>query len=223
VQDNELPNDDSHDADEDNTPSNSFIYAYDGPSRDRAAGNSAFEISRNTFVEWVRVQLNNTAFVHAPADATGNNLLAGSRASVKEHWHEVYYLKRGADGILNEDPDDVSACSPRRIGGGNGVAAVAVDVAAVTEGFTATYNLANRRWTLTGTGGNMVNDAVAGAVPAGTIWMLSLAGRVTVTITQGAAAFANGDRFEFSVFRTGNVGGKRNQIGAGPFNARGVP
>jgi hypothetical protein len=208
--DNESPNDDEHDDDEQNTPANRHIYSFDAFGVQLPTSTKAFVISRNTLKEWVRVQLKNTAFKNQ------QNEVEGSRASHKVQWYLLYYVKRDASGNLVEDNTNPSYNTPVFTGTGNGAIAVTLLANAVTEGFTATYDLANLKWTLSGTSSDSVSDQ-KGSAPQGTQWTLTIANKITVVITQGSTAFANGDKFVFSVFKSTATatGGKRNEIGLG--------
>jgi hypothetical protein len=235
IRDNELPNDDTHDDDEQNTPVNNFIYVYDAPSNGSRQAANAFDVSRYTFKEWVRVQLGNTRFANqrpfpAGVAPAARQQVQGSRASDKVDWNMVYYIRRSnAAGDMVQDSDPVSASFPvLTLAAGstaNGTAAVTFPnpTTAVLEGFTATYAAATQTWTLLGTSGDTVAVAVAGAIPAGTVWTLNLGTKLTLTITQGANAFQNGDRFIFSTLKSTAVGGKVNQLAAGLFNVGNVP
>lgn len=206
----EEPNDDSHASDEDNTPQSQHIYVFDGPS-DSITASEAFYVTRNNFVEYTRVQLNKTAF------ANRNGLREGSRASPFVPWHYVDYLVRDASNrrVTDNSGKNPAASPPVRNGGGNGVATTKILAGAVTEGFTATYNLANLRWTLTGTSGDPAVNVAVGAAPAGTQWKLKFGNKVEVTITQGATAFANGATFRFSIYTAMSGAGKIGEVAEG--------
>jgi len=230
VRDNEMPNDDTSVDDEDNQPTNRRLYSFDPPGvpRNVAAMDTAFAVIRMTFDEWVRVKLNNEAIKHDPEPraplASGLRVVQGSRASMKEDWHFVTYLKRSGAGTMVHDTTQATASAPIFTGTGNGTAQATLAAHAVSEGYTATYDLANKRWTLTATCGLSVSDSKTGAVPAGTTWTVDLAVLgAKVVITQGATAFAHGDKFEFSVFRTGDPLGKRNEIAPGACTVTGNP
>jgi hypothetical protein len=211
VKDNELPNDDMGSVDEDNTPStsNGYIYSYDCPSIDITweTGTYAFRIRKRTFKEWVRVQLNNTTF------PTGESV-QGSRASHKVQWYMLCYFKRDSSGKWIEDNTNPSYNTPVFTGIGNGTIDVTLLANAVTEGFTATYDLANLKWTLTGTSGGSTSKKVKNA-PVGTQWKLKIGNKIEVVITQVSTAFANGDKFVFSVFKSDATDGKKNEMGLG--------
>lgn len=208
--DNETPNDDGTTSDEDNAHKNHFIYTFDSPGSSVSAGNMAFLIKRDHFREWVRIRLSG-------AFANINGTVEGSRASDKEDWHLLNYLKRGADGKWTNDGTATANSAPIRAGTGNGSMAVTLLADAVTEGFAATYEAANKKWTLLGTSGDTAN-ATQAAVPAGTVWSITIGTKVKVDITQEATAFDNGDTFTFSVFKTSATGGKVNEIAVGSIN-----
>ncbi len=208
--DNETPTDDNHADDEDDQPTNHFIYSYDSPSSGVNA-NAAFLIKRDHFKEWVRIRLSG-------AFTNNNGLVEGSRASDKEDWHLLDYLRINAASQWEPDTMNPSHAAPIRSGTGNGPIAIGLLADAETEGFTAIYTAATQTWTLNGTGGGSVNDMVAGPVPQGTTWTLTMGTKVQVTITQGATAFADGDQFMFDIFKTTAGGGKQNEIAPGPID-----
>jgi hypothetical protein len=109
------------------------------------------------------------------------------------------------------------------VGAGNGTINVAVQGEAVTDGFTAVYDVANRKWTLLTASGLSVSEAKPEPVPEGTTWTLTLPGRASVTITQKDIPFADGHTFRFSVFKSLATGGKQNAIDVGPLNASDGP
>ncbi len=86
----------------------------------------------------------------------------------------------------------------------------------MTEGFPATYDLANLKWTLDGTSSDPVSDEKQSA-PQGTQWTLTVTNKITVVITQGEFPdlFADGDEFKFSVFKSAASGGKTNEMDEG--------
>jgi len=168
-------------------------------------------------MEFVRVKLNSEAFLN------NQNTVEGSRASAKNDWHTVYYLKRNSAGNLVADTTRTSSSAPLVTGTGNGTAAVTSLPGAVTEGFTATYNAGAQRWDVTGTSGDTANVAVGGAVPAGTTWTVTVGNKVRVVITQGATAFAGGDQIVFSVFKTGDARGKGQSTSASAYTVTGTP
>ncbi len=211
VDDNELPNDDAYADGEQNTPVNRHLYSYDAPGTSIQAETNAFYIRRNTFKEWVRVQVNNASF---PAWPNSQEQVRGSRASPKYDWHLIHYLKRDSSGKWVEDNANPSYNTPVFSGTGNGTINVTLLANAITEGFTATYSLADLKWTLDGTSSDPVTDTQDPA-PEDTEWTLTVAGKITVVITQGATAFANGDEFKFSVFKSTATGGKENEIDEG--------
>ncbi len=84
----------------------------------------------------------------------------------------------------------------------------------IEGGTNAFYSLADLKWTLDGTSSDPVSDQKQSA-PQGTQWTLTVAGKITVVITQGSTAFANGDEFKFSVFKSTVAAGKQNEIDEG--------
>ena len=135
----------------------------------------------------------------------------------------VSYLKSASPPRWVPDNARVSYNTPIFRGKGSGTPAVTLLKDAVTEGFTATYDLAKRKWTLVGTSGQKVSVQKGGAVPPGTTWELALGTKVKVVITQGRVAFANGDKFIFSIFKTSAPKGKKNEIGLGSFDVKKGP
>ena len=224
----ETPNDDGGTLDEDNEPDNMLVYSWDAPRRTSLeADNLAFTNRRTTFKEWVRVRLDGKAISHEalPGAPPGSGLrkVQGSRASDKEDWHMVYYLKRNALAKLEEDNAATSFCAPVFKGRGNGPCAISLLADAGTEGFTATYDEPKKKWTLTGTiAGHRAEDTQDPA-PAGTQWTLTIGAKVKVVITQGATAFRTGDSFKFSVFKTSAPGGKKNETNTGFFDVTAGP
>jgi len=206
AKDNEEPNDDGNDDDEQNQPSKGLLYSFDAPSGSATAGVDAFQMLRFTFVEWVRIKVNGEAFKNI------QDKVEGSRASVNYAWHTVVYLKRGPGKRMVEDKDATSASEPVLTGPGDGTATIALMGGAVTEGFTATYELKTGKWTLTGTSGDSVSVAQP-KVPAGTMWVLTIPKKITLTITQGKTAFPDKVHFDFSVFKTADA--KLNETAEG--------
>jgi hypothetical protein len=218
VKDNELPNDDTGSADEDNDPTNSLLYSWDAPRHGMSAGGKSFVVSRNTFYEWVRVKLNNVAF-------SAGEVLEGSRGSGKEDWHCVYYLKRDGSGEWVEDNISPSYNTPVFTGTGDGTIAVTLLANADTEGYTAEYDEPTKTWTLTADVGTGSDTDTQNPAPQGTKWTLTIGTEVQVEITQGATAFADGDKFEFSVFKSGasSTGYKKNETATGSFDVTDGP
>jgi hypothetical protein len=238
-QDNELPNDDKSDGDEQNTPTNRHIYVWDAPGATLNADGPgwAYAILRFWFKEWVRMRLDRAPFrnqrahpnfaANLAADAT--EAVEGSRVSDRIDWHYVNYLVRDANGKFVNDTAAaaVSASAPllNSPGGATGTAAVTV-LGGDTEGWTLTYadDGTNSKWSIAG----QVNGAAVAAdakdsqnrptQPAqGTTWTVTVPGKVTVTITQGATKFAAGDTFQFATFKTVAPGGRLNEIDLGQY------
>jgi hypothetical protein len=214
----EVPNDEQlgiADTDNDNTPKNGRIYSFDSPSNKTNAGGNAFVISRNTFKDWVRVRFDGGDF----NDANPPVAAIGTRCSDKVDWHCVYYCVRDSAGKWAADSNATSSSASVRTATGTGtVDSVALGPQAVTEGFTATYDQPNKKWTLTGTSGDS-NFAVD---PNEDTWTISIdkngQNKISVVIKKGGVAFATGDKFEFSVFKTSDARGKVNETGPGAFN-----
>lgn len=216
VRDNELGNDDISSDDEDNVPKNAHVYSFDSPSVLRGAGFNAFTIQRYTFKEWVRMQVNNAAF------ASGESV-QGTRCSPKYDWHLLNYLKRDCNGYLVPDNTNPSYNDPLLSNpNANGTISVTLLDDSVTEGFRAKYDLANLKWTLTGTSGDSASDSKASA-PPGTKWTISIGTKIKVELTQGTAAFADADFFAFSVFKSLATEGKKTEIAPGEISATDGP
>ncbi|MEO5368146.1 MAG: hypothetical protein H7831_17700, partial [Magnetococcus sp. WYHC-3] len=220
--DNEMPTDDGDSSDEDNVPLNDHLYSFDAPSTSIRGGTEAFVITRVHFREWVRMRISGSFANNA------NGVVEGSRCSAKEDWHLLSYLKRDINGLCVKDADAISYCDPQlQWGGGitsDGTMVVSLLADAVTEGFNAVYDAANQKWTLTGTSGTPpVSVQKVGAIPAGTTWIITIGTKISVTITQGATAFGNGDSFTFSVFKTSASSGKKLEIKTGPINVTDGP
>ena len=155
--DNERPNDDNRAGDEDNIPANRHIYSFDSPSQGRRArvnGSRAdFMMRRTTFKEWTRVRLSpalNMAFRGIPLYLpfiNRNGTVEGSRSAEKNAWHYIDYLRLSRTGNWVPDTAARSASQPLFTSTGSGGARATTLANAVTEGFTATYDAANQRWT----------------------------------------------------------------------------
>ncbi|MBL9148862.1 MAG: hypothetical protein JNM94_09240 [Phycisphaerae bacterium] len=206
----EEPNDDGGAADEDNDPAQQHIYSFDAPS-DTRASSEAFYVTRNNFVEYTRVHLANRAF------ANRNNLREGSRSSAYVAWHYVDYFVRGdnARRIFDTSGKKPQWSTPFQVGAGSGSCVAKLLANAKTEGFTAIYDLAARRWTLIGTSGDPAATDAKAQVPAGTQWTLTYGTKVQVTITQGATPFADGTTFDFSIFTASSAAGKTGEVAEG--------
>ncbi|MCH7995819.1 MAG: hypothetical protein IIB57_15435 [Planctomycetes bacterium] len=146
----------------------------------------------------------------------------GTRCSAKYDWHLLSYLKLDGSDNLIPDNTNPSYNAPVFSGAGSGTIAVTLLANAVREGFTAAYDLATLKWTLTGTSGDSGND-VQDPAPVGTKWTITLGTKIKVEITQKATAFANGDNFVFSVFKSSATGGKKNEIAEGEISATDGP
>ena len=85
---------------------------------------------------------------------------------------------------------------------------------AVTEGWTVVYNAGTDTWAVTGSDGSASTLTKTDA----THWMgvASKGGnsRISITVTAGGTAFANGDTFKFSTFKSGTD--KKCEIETGP-------
>jgi len=206
--DNELPNDDPHPRDEQSNPVNNHLYSFDGPSVTRETRFLGFLIRRVNFVEWVRVQLHGNTF-----PAGNQNEVLGSRASAKVKWHLTQYLKRGPDGKWAEDTAPVSYSAPLWTrGSSNGTVTITLLQNADTEGFRAIYLATKNEWELrtTGSGGPFKVDKPS--APDGTQWEFIIPDKVKIVFTQGSSSFESADSMKFSIFKTKDPNGKRNEI-----------
>jgi len=218
--DNELPNDDSAGADEDNKPKFSFIYSADPPATAKMAisdmppneieNTVAFKVSKNSFREFVRVQLKNSSGF--PYD--DQNEVLGSRASDRYEWHCTYYTKRFNDAnTLIGDYDIVSSSIPLKFNEayiGNGTATVTNltnDVA--TDAFFLLYAATENVWHLS----NFIAESEESGPPAADgSWTVTLYG-VTVRILPGNIPFQEGFAWVFNTFHTAAPSGtKINEI-----------
>jgi len=244
--DNETPNDDDETASslgEDNIPTSTgnLLYGFDAPGIRLSATKAkdsmgvehdvAFQITRNSFKQWVRIKLNNEAFDYNPLPGftadDGVLSVEGSRASKKVDWHNSYYVKRNLSNLFEPDSAPVSFNGPFREGQGNGSMTVELLEDADTGIYTAFYNeigADEKRWTLVGTGG-ISNNSVFGDAPEGTQWTITIDSTVRVVITQGSVPFgvAQASGFIFAIFKTKNPQGKRNEIGLGSINVEQNP
>lgn len=109
---------------------------------------------------------------------------------------------------------------------GNGTAAVTA-LGGDTEGFWLLYSVNNNvgTWDIVGfVDGVIVNADRATSngqphgSPAGTTWTVTIPGKVTVVITQGAVGFAANDRIAFVNFKSKAPGGKVNEIKSGNYS-----
>jgi len=112
-----------------------------------------------------------------------------------------------------------------QVGSGNGTIAVTLLANADTEGYTAEYDEPTKTWTLTADVGAGSDTDTQNPAPAGTKWTLTIGTEVQVEITQGATAFADGDKFEFSVFKSTaeSTGYKKNETATGSFDVMDGP
>ena len=93
------------------------------------------------------------------------------------------------------------------------------------EGYTAGYDEPTKTWTLTADVGPGSDTDTQDPAPQGTKWTLTIGTEVQVEITQGATEFADGDKFEFSVFKSGasSTGYKKNETATGLFDVTDGP
>ena len=134
------------------------------------------------------------------------------------------YAKRaqkavGQDGTYVQDNANPSAsfAIPADANTGNGTCVGTPDADnAVTEGWTVVYNnVGTDSWAVTGSDGTSGTLSKAGNTWTGTA---SLGGnvRISITVTAGGTAFATGDTFKFSTFKSTASDGKKFEIETGP-------
>jgi hypothetical protein len=189
-------NDDNHDNiyDEDNVPTNGFLYSWDAPGYTNIYSTNskkiAFKASKFNFEEFVRVEINGSI------PNVGANGLFGSRASEKINWHMVAYTKSGPGYIIEPDESIVSYSQPLvGINTGNGIIAVELLSAPQTDGYKLNY-LSGGKWRMKS------STTEIEVAESGGKWVLIDNNKVKVTITKGNTPFYPGDSFKFSVFKT---------------------
>lgn len=212
----EVANDDLNDGGDGNTPVNDHVHSIDGPDFDTSE-NLDFLVIRASFHEFVRWRFGLDASFPSPRE--GPNVL-GSRGSPLEPWHLLMYAKRaqqalGQSGSFTQDATAVSAsfAIPSSTNTGNGTCTGTPDPAkGVTEGWKVTYVAASDTWQVDGT------DGITGTLArVGGIWTGDAKKgqdtRIHIEIQPGNTAFADGDVFMFSTFKTAVT--KVNEIKTG--------
>lgn len=209
----ESPNDDTNNTtDEDQLPTNSFIYSFDIPSSyiirpdDPGMG---FIINKITFVEFVRLKVKKPNPL--PNDILfGLNEFGGSRCSNNVEWHCNYYLRRStADRRLLADNQLSSFSFPNKFSGftGNGTIIISTSPTAPTASYTLMYS-ADDSWLILDENG--LGDSFNRNLD-GVSWTINYNG-VQSTISEGAILFSENDTFVFNVF---NSSQKLNEISLG--------
>jgi len=218
---NETANDDGNNSsDEDQEPTEGFIYSADRPGNfmiEAASTDMSFKVNKITFREYIRLQVKSGAL------PPGDNL-RGSRCSDRIDWHCVYYLRRStADRRMLADNAVASASEPNRFQPftGNGTATISVLPSSPTDAYTLMFTKgisqtdpADDQFILL----NFLADGVS-ATRNGTSWTLVFNG-LTVNVSEGATPFAENDTFLFNVF---NSASKINEIGLGEFDVTSTP
>lgn len=221
--DNELPNDDSDGADEDPTPNLSLIYSADPPATAKKTNLKyksngiiedtivAFKVSKNSFREFVRVQVKANVFPY-----TGQNNVLGSRASDRSEWHCTYYTKRFDDmTTLSGDYNLVSSSIPLKFKNtytGNGTAQItSLTNDVITDVFYLAYASAQNQWFLS-SADVLAGFGQSGPPAADGSWTITFSG-VTVLIKPGSIPFQSEFTWIFNTFRTAAPSGtKINEI-----------
>lgn len=218
---NETANDDGNNSsDEDQEPTEGFIYSADRPGNymiEPASTDMSFKVNKITFREYIRLQVKSGAL------PPGDNL-RGSRCSDRIDWHCVYYLRRStADRRMMADNAVASASAPNWFQPftGNGTATISVLSSSPTDAYTLMFTKgvsqtdpADDQFILL----NFLADGVS-ATRNGTSWTLVFNG-VTVNVSEGSTPFAENDTFLFNVF---NSASKINEIGLGEFDVTSTP
>jgi len=203
--------------DEDDTPTNDHVYEIDWPGLGTTA-NEDFLVMRSSYQDFVRFKFGPDAAGNPQTFKLPNLSVDGSRGSRLEPWHMVQYMKRarlelGTDTSYAQDlaNPSTSFCRPGASNAGNGTCDATADPTnGVTEGWAVTYDNNNNRWDVAGTDGsfgrltNQPNGTWSGTASKGGN------DRITITVTAGATAFANGDYLKFSTFKTADT--KKNEI-----------
>ena len=217
--DTDVPPDDPIDEDDVPVAGSDKIYQLDGPGV--GINNSVdFLILRCSFRDFVRFK-----FGPGQSFVTPGNCVDGSRGSPLEPWHLLCYSKRNqlalglALSFVKDDANpSVSFAVPAQGNTGNGTCEGTANADnAVTEGWTVVYNAGTDTWAVTSTppgstGTLTKTDAThwtGNASNGGNV-------RISITVTAGGTAFANGDTFKFSTFKSTASGGKKYEIETGP-------
>ena len=216
-QDNEKPNDDSNALlQNDNTPSNvGLIYSFDPPGSDifdLKDEKLAFKVYRATFKEYVRIKLSD--FV---TDITTPNVLEGSRASIKQGWHNAFYIRRIANGLykMQLDTSSVSVSFPVKASNSNsnGIVIISINDPTIvgTNGYRIEYNYFDSQWIVKRKVNNVFTSIGILSIGQNGGWDGIFEG-IRIQIAQGNNTFTNGDRYTFSTFVTQNPQGKQPQF-----------
>jgi hypothetical protein len=209
-----------HPIDEDNVPAvgKDHVYQIDAPGILMILLDRDFLMLRFSFRDFARFKFGpNQAFVQP------NFSVDGSRGSPLEEWHMLLYAKRAQKetaqaGTYVQDNANPSAsfAIPADANTGSGTCVGTPNAAnAVTEGWTVVYNAGTDTWAVTGSDGSGGTLTKAGNTWTGNA---SKGGnvRISITVTAGGTAFANGDTFKFSTFKSTASDGKKYEIETGP-------
>ncbi|MBY0523364.1 MAG: putative Ig domain-containing protein [Gemmataceae bacterium] len=228
----EIANDDSNDPpnnpiDEDNSKAKDHVYQIDSPVVTPGPAKPEFLIDRSNFLEFVRFKFGLKQSFVAP-----NYSVDGSRGSSLEPWHLAVYAKRstgdfGTASAYAFEGDAIAASTPQFSGKGAewkvttpSLKDKSLSEKSDTAGWEATYDAGNDQWSLamrTWKGGDTEVKNFGPFKKGGdNTWTLTATENkdvlVTFIITPGKTAFAAGDRFTFSTFRSDDQKGSKNEI-----------
>ena len=224
--DNEQPNDDSGPVTQnDNSPNSSaLIYSFDPPGLNRydiLDEDIAFQVFRAAFKEFVRIQVT-SPFMTGPKP--NDNLLEGSRCSMKMDWHTTFHQKRGSDPLyrLELDQQNVTVSFPVKEVVSSSAGSIQLSVndpnGVSTNGYQLEYILSNRTWILERivNGGANISITINESAVTGE-WHADFDGIDIEIIESGNSPFVAGDRYTYSTYSTNNSS-KINRIDTVPFN-----
>lgn len=218
----EAPNDDTHNLDEDNVPSeNLMLFSFDAPSNtythispgsNRYFGQTKSFFKRELqFYEFVRVSFDNDFMV--------GDKVQGSVCSPFVNWSVNYTLHNeirnpvgppySEDNFVYNQLNSVPAFSPPKLLSGDQRGGIITCIALpniTTCSYFLKYAEATNEWNLTvrdGLGQPTINlgNFAPQITPAGRVWNITHVNRVMITITQDPAQlFSDGTLFLFDVF-----------------------
>lgn len=215
--------------DDENKPAH--LYSFDGPGYQAVQPkHNAFRIRRLNFYEWVRVQVNNTAFKTNVIEVgrlidNQNETVQGSRCSPRLKWHlSLYGRHNGKNHVVDTTPVSFSEPNMLAAGDANGTLSITLLPEAETQGLLVQYkkdvNDGNKlKWELKVDGANAVF-----LTKSGTSWSHTLDNKFKVSITEGTMPFKEGAIFTSTVFKTSASSGKKlNSVGLGHKDFTGDP